>query len=211
MKRASGAPTKACSSPSATVSRWRSWASSSVPLMPRTPSVPGGPLLVAGPPTRASEANISIRNAAAHQAAAVVEVDHSRGLLTSMNALQAQVNAGQSGVALSSVTFNGAAANAQSMANLCASASNGNCVVQQATHIDDLVGKWIGSNPPTGGAEGASILNAHTNYTADVPAPFLPNGQRNPDWAKVDGVWGTGQFSQPVIVLPMSVNTGVQQ
>lgn len=174
-------------------------------------SIKAGRATVGAEPTRPSEANIDIRNAAAQQGAQVVEVDHSRGSLTSMNALQAQVNAGQSGVPLSSVTFNGAAANAQSMANLCASASNGGCVVQQATHADDPVGRYIGGNSSTGGAEGTSMMDAHTNYTAGVPAPFLPNREVNRERTRVDNVWGPGQFGQPVVVPPTNTGTEAQQ
>ncbi|WHZ11507.1 MAG: Putative large exoprotein involved in heme utilization or adhesion of ShlA/HecA/FhaA family [Burkholderiaceae bacterium] len=160
------------------------------------------------PITGSSEANIDIRDQAAQQGAQVVEVDHSRGSLTGMNALQAQANAGQSDVPLSSVTFNGAAANAQAMANLCATASGGGCTVQQSTHQDDPVGTWIGGNPATGGAAGTSMLDAHTNYSGQVPAPFLPNGQPNRERTGVDKTWGSGQYSQPVVVPPISADMG---
>lgn len=165
----------------------------------------GGVLPVSG----SSGANIDIRNAALLQGARVVEVDHSRGSLTGMNATQSQVNSGQTNVPLDLVTFNGAAASAQGMADLCYTVSDGGCTVQQSTHVNDLVGTWIGGNPGTGGIADASWGAAHTNYSGQLPAEYLPDGSKNPSRTRADLVWGIGHYGQPVIVLPANAGKGL--
>lgn len=146
------------------------------------------------PISNASQANIDLRNAVQGQGGKVVEVDHSRGSLTSSNATAEQVNRGTTNAAIDSVTFNGAAANAQRMADRVNTATGGTATVQQATHKNDKIGTVIGGNTPTGGRD-ASTGAAHTNYGPGVE-----------DSNKRD-VWGNYVGSVPVIV-PFSGTQG---
>jgi len=75
-----------------------------------------------------------------------MEVDHSRGSLTSSNATAEQVNQGTRNAPIESVTVNGAAANAQRMADRVDTVTGGTGTVQQATHKDDKIGTVIGGN-----------------------------------------------------------------
>jgi filamentous hemagglutinin len=139
------------------------------------------------PISNASQANIDVRNAAQAQGGKVVEVDHSRGALTSSNATAEQINQGVTNAAIGGVTFNGGAANAQRMADRINTVTSGTGVLQQATHKDDTVGTFVGGNAPTGGQD-ASMGAAHTNYGTGVE-----------DGTKKD-VWGNAVGSVPVIV-----------
>jgi filamentous hemagglutinin len=155
--------------------------------------VSGGAL----PISNASQANIYVRNAVQSQGGVVVEVDHSRGSLTSANATAEQVNQGVTNAAIGGVTFNGAAANAQRMADQVNTATGGAGVVQQATHKDDTVGTFVGGNAPTGGQD-ASMGAAHTNYGPGVDQP------------KKDSVWGNDVGSVPVVVKPTNTQGGAK-
>jgi filamentous hemagglutinin len=141
------------------------------------------------PISNASQANIDVRNAAQVQGGQVVEVDHSRGSLTGSNATAEQINQGVRNAPIDNVTFNGAAANAQRMADRVNTVTGGTGTVQQATHKDDKIGTVIGGNAPTGGRD-ASVGNAHTNYGPGVPQP------------NKDKVWGNDVGSVPVVVQP---------
>ncbi|WP_346309120.1 hypothetical protein, partial [Limnohabitans sp.] len=144
------------------------------------------------PISNASEANIDVRNTAKEQGGKVVEVNHSRGSLTSSNATAEQINQGERNTPIDSVTFNGAAANAQRMSDRVDAVTGGKGAVQQSTHKDDKIGTFIGGNAPTGGRD-ASIGAAHTNYGPGVPQLIK------------DKVWGNDIGSVPVVVLP-SIN-----
>src|SRR5690606_4847813 len=120
------------------------------------------------PISSAAEANIDVREAANNQGGLVVEVAHSRGTLTSSIATAQQLNNGVNDAAIGSVTFNGAAANAQRMADRVGQVTGGHGVVLQSTHKDDFVGTLIGGNPPTGGVD-SGFGKAHSNYTANLP------------------------------------------
>jgi filamentous hemagglutinin len=139
------------------------------------------------PISNASQANIDVRNAAQAQGGQVMEVDHSRGSLTSSNATAEQINQGKTNVTIDTVTFNGAAANAHRMADRVNTVTGGAGTVQQATHKDDKIGTFIGGNAKTGGRD-ASTGAAHTNYGPGVE-----------DRNKSD-VWGNYVGSVPVIV-----------
>jgi filamentous hemagglutinin len=94
------------------------------------------------PISNASQANIDVRNAAQAQGGQVVEVAHSRGSLTSSNATAEQINQGKTNATIDTVTFNGAAANAQRMADRVNTVTGGAGTVQQATHKDDKIGTY---------------------------------------------------------------------
>ena len=147
------------------------------------------------PISNASQANIDVRNAAQAQGGVVVEVDHSRGSLTSSNATAEQINQGVTNAAIGGVTFNGAAANAQRMADRIDTVTNGTGVVQQATHKDDTVGTFVGGNAPTGGQD-ATMGAAHTNYGPGVKPK------------EKEEVWGNDVGSVPVVVKPTNTQGG---
>jgi filamentous hemagglutinin len=139
------------------------------------------------PISNASEANIDVRNTAKTQGGQVVEVNHSRGSLTSSNATAEQINQGERNAPIDSVTFNGAAANAQRMSDRVDTVTGGTGTVQQSTHKDDKIGTVIGGNAPTGGRD-ASVGDAHTNY-----GPGVNKDQK-------EKVWGNGVGSVPVVI-----------
>jgi filamentous hemagglutinin len=125
--------------------------------------------------SNASEANIDLRNAVAQynltapldQQIQIVEVDYSRGSMTSSVATQNQVQSGDTTVPLATVTFNGGAANAQRMVDTVQQATSGNGMpglVYEATQVNDAIGTIIGGNAATGGNSDVGILNAHTTY-----------------------------------------------
>jgi filamentous hemagglutinin len=149
------------------------------------------------PISNAAEANIDLRNTAQTQGGQVVEVNHSRGSLTSSNATAEQINQGIRNAPIESVTFNGAAANAQRMADRVETVTGGTGTVQQSTHKDDLIGTVIGGNAPTGGRD-ASVGAAHTNYGPGV----------NEDVK--EKVWGNDVGSVPVIVQPTNSQVGAK-
>jgi filamentous hemagglutinin len=167
--------------------------------------------------SNAAQANIDLRNLVEqynHTAAVngktplqIIEVDHSRGSLTSSIATQEQVNAGQTAVALNTIIFNGAAANAERMANAVDQVTGGKGQVMEATHKDDLVGAVVGGNGPVGGTD-TTFLKAHTSYTKDLPPQLTLDGKINPLRSSTDDVWGFGQISKPVLVPPTSNNGG---
>jgi filamentous hemagglutinin len=148
------------------------------------------------PISNASQANIDLRNQASAVGGTVIDVDHSRGTLTSSNATATQVNSGQNNVPLGSVTFNGGAANAERGANLLQQATqnapSGPGTQLQAMHVDDPVGTLIGGNDSTGGVPGQSLGKAHGTY--------------GPNASKVDQieVWGSVGANQPIVVKPTS-------
>jgi len=133
----------------------------------------------------ASQANVNLqqrvaernRNLAPREKSfKIIEVNHSRGSLTSGVAQAWYINNGSRDVPLSRVDFNGAAANAQRAANRVDIITSGQGVVTQATHrMDFVVPRVIGGNPATGGRWGF-MSGAHTTYG--------PNA-----WDK-NGVWG---------------------
>ncbi|NDV12984.1 hypothetical protein [Crenobacter caeni] len=134
------------------------------------------------PISNAAEANIDLRNQVAAQDGKVVEVDHSRGSLTSANATKTQVLRGDLTVPLGSVTFNGAAANAERMADIVRSATAGTGLVFQSTHISDPVGAWIGGNSGTGGIPTWDVVGAHGAYGLNVNS------------ATLNKFWGAGKM-----------------
>jgi filamentous hemagglutinin len=147
------------------------------------------------PISNASEANIDLRNATQSQGGQVVEVNHSRGSLTSSNATAEQINQGTRNAPIESVTFNGAAANAQRMADRVDTVTGGTGTVLHSTHKDDKIGTVIGGNAPTGGRD-ASVGAAHTNYGPGVSED------------KKEMVWGNSVGSVPVVVQPTSSQGG---
>ncbi|TQK06365.1 MULTISPECIES: hemagglutinin repeat-containing protein [unclassified Herbaspirillum] len=153
------------------------------------------------PVSNSSEANIDIREQVKAQGGVVIEVDHSRGSLTSSNALAEQLNRGGVDVAIGSVTFNGAAANAERMANLVDQATGGQGVVYQSTHKNDPVGTMIGGNEATGGNT-TSFPDSHGAYTGYLPPERLTNGDVNPIRLRIDEIWGKGKISTPILVSP---------
>lgn len=152
------------------------------------------------PISNASEANIDIRNQVKEQNGAVVEVDHSRGSLTSSNATAEQINRGEAHAPIQSVTYNGAAANAQRMSNWLEQATGGQGQMFQSTHQNDLVGRIIGGNPETGGVAGSGMAS-HSSYTGSLP-PESIGSDVNPLRTLTNQTWGVGKISEPVLVPP---------
>jgi filamentous hemagglutinin len=166
------------------------------------------------PVSSASEANIDVRNVVKVQGGLVIEVDHSRGTLTSAIGTAEQVNRGVTDAAIGSVTFNGGAANAQRMADNVDAAtggrvSAGEVTVQQSTHQNDLVGNVIGGNAPTGGNQ-IPFLDSHRSYTGSLPPELDPNGDRNDLRDFTNKAWGDGKISQPVKITPSSKEGAAQ-
>jgi filamentous hemagglutinin len=133
--------------------------------------------------SNASQANIDIREQVKVNGGTIDESDHSRGNITSFNATQAQVLSGQSNVPLGTVQMNGSPINAQNAQQALDTATGGMTKVLQSTHQNDLVGKVLGNNPPTGGLP-SSFGDAHTTYGPNV---------RDVD---SDRVWGQGIKNQ---------------
>jgi filamentous hemagglutinin len=142
------------------------------------------------PISNASEVNQDIRDIATEQEGIVVTIDHSRGSLTDSNAIADSLNNGETNLPIESATFNGAAANAQNMANRVNTATNGKGTVYQSTHTTDLVGTSIGSNEPTGGLDSYGFPDSHSSYGS------------NADEKKTDEAWGDGQKSTTILVSP---------
>lgn len=153
------------------------------------------------PISSAAEANIGVREAANNQSGVVIEVSHSRGTLTSSIATAQQLNDGVNDAAIGSVTFNGAAANAQRMADRVDQVTGGQGVVLQSTHKDDFVGTFFGWNTPTGGLD-SSFPNSHGAYTGGLPAEFNLDGSYNGIRELTNKAWGEGEIGRPVIVRP---------
>jgi filamentous hemagglutinin len=161
----------------------------------------------------ASEVNIALRNLVAQQsqqsvqnggpALSIVEVDHSRGSLTSSIATQEQIKAGQANVPLGSVTFNGAAANAQRMADRAdiAISGQGKEIVRQATHPSDPIGIVIGGNEPQSGLS-VPFLTAHGSYSKDPPLENNEDGVKNRLKGFTDQAWGKDRMNAPINVAP---------
>ena len=109
---------------------------------------------------------------------------HSRGTLTHSNALTAQWQQGATNVPISSITYNGAAANAERVKNVLNNINDKNQIaIHQSTHKNDWIGRLIGGNESTGGEEGTGFLKAHTTYG--------PSANRD----QADTAWGTGNTS----------------
>jgi filamentous hemagglutinin len=144
----------------------------------------------------------------------VIEVDHSRGTLTSAIGTAEQVNRGVTDAAIGSVTFNGGAANAQRMADNVDAATGGRVsadevTVRQSTHQNDLVGTVVGGNPTTGGQD-TTLLKSHSSYTGSLPPEFDRNGDRNELRDLTNQAWGDGRISQPVKITPSSKEGAAQ-
>jgi filamentous hemagglutinin len=98
--------------------------------------------------------------------------------------------------------INGAAANAQNMANLVNTATNGMGTVQYSTHETDWVGLYIGLNPATGGLDSYEFPWSHSSYVGFLPPILMSNGSQNNLRTITDQAWGDGQINQPQIVSP---------
>jgi filamentous hemagglutinin len=144
----------------------------------------------------------------------VIEVNHSRGTLTSAIGTAEQVNRGVTDAAIGSATIKRHAANAQRMADNVDAAtggrvSAGEVTVQQSTHQNDLVGTVVGGNPTTGGQD-TTLLKSHSSYTGSLPPVLSADGKDNPVRRLTDDVWGDGKISQPVKITPSSKEGGAQ-
>lgn len=162
--------------------------------------------------SNSAEANIDLRNAVQQynqtvspdKQLQIVEVDHSRGSMTGSIATQNQVQNGNTQLPLSTVTFNGGAANAERMADAVQQATSRNATqgqVWESTHKDDFVGTFFGGNVVTGGNT-VDFLKAHSSYTTDLPPERLNSADKNPLRALTDATWGDGQISSPILVSP---------
>ncbi|KTG17131.1 MULTISPECIES: hemagglutinin repeat-containing protein [unclassified Guyparkeria] len=163
--------------------------------------------------SNSSHANVDIREAVerhneraartGEQLLHIVEINHSRGSLTASNATRLQEAAGETSTPVRSVLFNGAAANAQRMADRIDTVTRGMGEVRQNTHQSDLIGIIFGANPPSGGKP-AALGDAHGAYFKDLPPKFLTDGSESPMRRQTDRVWGAGQIGQPILVYPSS-------
>lgn len=131
----------------------------------------------------------------------IKEVGHSRGTLTSSIATRLQEAAGETHTPVSSVLFNGAAANAERMADRIRNVTDGKGEVMQNTHLNDYVGIIFGGNSTTGGIE-TLFGNAHRAYFKDIPPRRLSNGERNPAHQLFLETWGSSQPIDPIKVKP---------
>lgn len=132
--------------------------------------------------SNASEANIDLRNQVSASDGMIVEVDHSRGNITSYNATQAQIQMSQTDVPISTVQMNGSPVNAGA-AQLALNAATGSIAnVFQSTHKNDFVSTLFGNNPATGGIT-SSFMDAHTNYGPNID-PYI-----------LGKIWGVGLTS----------------
>jgi len=119
----------------------------------------------------------------------IEEANHSRGSLTASHATQILIYEGNSDVPIASVLFNGAAANADRMADRIEQVTGGQGEVWQSTHQNDFVGKLIGGNPVTGG-QAAGFGDAHSHYGPGV------------DLLDRIDIWGGEQGSIAIPVIP---------
>jgi filamentous hemagglutinin len=154
------------------------------------------------PISNASETNIDLRNQVKVQGGTVIEVDHSRGSLTSSIATVEQIKRGTTQAVIGSVTFNGGAANAQRMADRVDTVTGGTGQIFEATHPNDWVGNTIGGNATQPGNP-VSFGDAHSLYTGFLPPEKLQNSNEpNPMRVLTNEAWGEGKTSQPVKVAP---------
>ena len=159
------------------------------------------------PLTNAEITNQEIMFIAQDQGVIVNSVNHSRGSMTYYIAVAALLNDGLTNLPIGTVTFNGAAANAQNMANLVDTATNGMGAVQYSTHATDLVGLYIGFNPATGGLDSYGFPYSHSSYVGFLPPIYLLTGDDNELRIRSDSAWGNGIINTPTIVEPTN-NTG---
>ena len=117
----------------------------------------------------------------------IEEANHSRGSLTASHATQLLIYEGNSDVPIANVLFNGAAANADRMADRIEQVTGGQGEVWQSTHQNDFVGKLIGGNAPTGG-QTAGFGDAHSHY-----GPGVLEDEREEIWEA--SPTGSGNFS----------------
>ena len=134
--------------------------------------------------SNASEANIDLRAQVKAAGGTIVEVDHSRGNITSFNATQAQLQRGETDVPLSVMQMNGSPVNAWAAQQVLDVATGLNAKVFQSTHQNDLVSTFFGGNPATGGLI-SSFMESHTNYGTNIDSDVARK------------IWGVGIFSSP--------------
>ena len=141
--------------------------------------------------SNASEANIDLREQIKAAGGVIVEVDHSRGNITSYNATQAQIERGQQNVPISTVQMNGSPVNAWAAQQALNVATGDAAKVFQSTHKNDWVSTSLGGNPATGGLT-SRFMDAHTTYGPNVPIEASKP------------IWGDGvkSISFPVFNLP---------
>ncbi|RBA24165.1 hemagglutinin repeat-containing protein [Herminiimonas fonticola] len=132
--------------------------------------------------SNASEANIDLRDQVKAAGGMIMEVDHSRGNITSFNATQTQIERGQTNVPVSFVQMNGSPINALVAQQAFDVATGAVAKVFQSTHQNDFISTFLGSNPTTGGL--TSIFGAaHGSYGPNVSTELA------------ERVWGVGQKS----------------
>ncbi|PTY37844.1 hypothetical protein BGP77_15335 [Saccharospirillum sp. MSK14-1] len=148
------------------------------------------------PLTNAGNANVDIANVASGQGAEIRSVNHSRGGMTQANATQKQLNNGEADIPLSSVVFNGSAANSQGMANRLDEATSGEGEMYQSTHRSDFVGRVLGWNDATGD----KILWAPRDWFGDAHNNYGPNALEQ----NQQDIWGGLGVNIPVLVVPDS-------
>lgn len=98
---------------------------------------------------------------------------------------------------VSGIFFNGGAASAQNMANYLNTATGGKGVVQEPTHQNDFVGKWIGGNAVTGGLPDIGGVASHGSYTGYEPLENTSIGGVDIS-DLVNRAWGQGNHSTPM-------------
>jgi hypothetical protein len=150
--------------------------------------------------------NLALAAIALAQGATLDTVSHSAGNFGVAEMLRRLDETGTKDAAIGTVTMFGSPVNVQGTANTVNTITSGQGTVQQSTHRDDAVGTFVGGNTPTGGPS-TNLLEAHGVYTGYLPDPVVNPELRD----RTEHVWGPGQLSVPVLVLPGSTQKTQQE
>jgi filamentous hemagglutinin len=148
------------------------------------------------PLTSASRTNQAIIDRTREQGGTFNSVNHSRGGMTMTNTMHDFDRQGGTLLPIGNLLYNGAAANAQEGANLLRDIDDDRGRLSQSTHPTDLVGRWIGLNPPTSERNDGRFPGSHSSYTGGL----MPLG--TPIREITDRNWGVGRYSVPRYIPP---------
>ena len=98
---------------------------------------------------------------------------------------------------INSVQLNGSAANVADVALTLGKVTNNAGQLFQSTHVNDPISTIIGGNSSTGGDPSANPFSAHITY--------------GPNAFNAASVWGPGQTSSSVLVIPLPANTSLNK
>ena len=150
----------------------------------------------------AGDANRQLLDAAETGGNKLDFANHSAANFTFQDTLRTYTNKNQTTNAINTVTMFGTPVNAQKQANTVNDVTRDNQPhVQYSVHVDDKVGTLplTGNNKPTGGVPGQSLLDAHGNYTGELPKENTKVRDRT------EKVWGKGNYSSSVVVPPNNI------